>query len=108
MGRTLPEVTRSLQHLGEYIRVARKRRRMTMAEVGERLSLGYQTIVRLEKGDPGVSVAAYMSVLWLFGVDRQLAESIHPDRDETGKALEYARLPVRVGSKRVTRAENDF
>ena len=41
-----------------------------------------------------------MSVIWLFGLDKQFAESIHPDRDETGKSLEYARLPTRVGTKR--------
>jgi cytoskeletal protein RodZ len=104
----LPEVALRLQHLGDYLRVARKRRRITMVEVGERLNIGYQTIVRIEKGDPGVSIAAYLSVLWLFGLDTQWVESIHPDRDEAGKSLEYSRLPTRVGSKRVTQAEHDF
>ncbi len=104
----LPEVALRLTRLAESIRVARKRRRMTMVEVGVRLSIGYQTVVRIEKGDPGVSVAAYLSVLWLFGLDQQMAESISPDRDEAGKSLENSRLPERVGSKRVVRAENDF
>lgn len=104
----LPEVALDLKHLGQYLRVARKRRRMTMRELGERLNLGYQTVVRIEKGDPGVSIAAYMSALWLFDLDQQLTESIHPDRDEAGKSLEYSRLPERVGSKRVSGADHDF
>ncbi len=106
--KVLPDVAFRLKHLGEYIRVARKRRKMTMAEVGERLNLGYQTVVRVEKGDPGVSMAAYLSALWLFDLDKQFSESIHPDRDEVGKSLEYSRLPERVGSKRITRSKHDF
>lgn len=106
--KVLPDVALRLKHLGEYVRIARKRRKMTMAEVSERLNIGYQTVVRIEKGDPGVSFAAYMSALWLFDLDKQLAESIHPDRDDAGKSLEYSRLPERVGSQRVKRAEHDF
>ncbi len=106
--KVLPDVSFRLKRLGEFIRIARKRRKMTMAEVGERLNLGYQTVVRIEKGDPGVSIAAYLSVLWLFDLDKQLSDSIHPDRDEAGKSLEYSRLPERVGTKRITRSEYDF
>jgi len=106
--RVFPEVALRLRHLGGYIRIARKRRRMTIAEIGERLNIGYQTVVRLEKGDPNVSVASYMSAAWLFGLDSQFTESVHPDKDETGKALELSRLPKRVGTwhKKVT--DNDF
>jgi transcriptional regulator with XRE-family HTH domain len=105
---TMPDVELGLRYLGEYIRVARKRRKMTMTEVSDRLNIGYQTVVRIEKGDPGVSAGAYMSVLWLFGLDRQFVQSVHPDQDESGKALELSRLPSRVGSKRTTRSEHDF
>lgn len=106
--KTIPDVVLQLQHLGGFIRVARKRRRLSMAETGERLNLSYQTIVRIEKGDPGVSVAAYLSVLWLFGLDGAVLGAVHPDHDEAGKALEYSRLPQRVGSRRTTGVEHDF
>ena len=106
--KTFPEVALRLKHVGEYIRIARKRRRMTMAEVAERLNLGYQTIVRIEKGDPGVSMTSYLSVVWLFDLDRQFVAAIHPDRDEAGKALEYSRLPERVGTKRAVEDAHDF
>jgi DNA-binding XRE family transcriptional regulator len=102
------EVIVRLSHLGEYIKIARKRRKMTIAEVGKRLNLGYQTISRLEKGNPNVSVSAYMGVLWLFRLDGQFAESMHPDRDETGKALELSRLPKRIKTKGGQAFEHDF
>ncbi len=104
----LPSVAIHLRHLSEYIRIARKRRRMTMAEVAERLNLGYQTIVRIENGDPGVSISSYMSTLWLFDLSNQFTQSLHPDKDETGKSLECSRLPERVGRKRVTGENHDF
>lgn len=106
--KVLPSVLIHLKQLGEYIRIARKKRRMTMAEVAERLNLGYQTIVRIENGDPGVSISSYMSTLWLFDLAKQFTQSIHPDQDEVGKSLENSRLPERVGRKRVTGENNDF
>ena len=106
--RLLPSVVVHLRHLGEYVRIARKRRRMTMAEVAKRLNLGYQTIVRIENGDPGVSISSYMSTLWLLDLSNQFTQSIHPDQDESGKSLEYSRLPERVGRKRATGENHDF
>jgi transcriptional regulator with XRE-family HTH domain len=104
---TFPSVTIDLLELGASIRIARKRRKKTMADVAERLNLGYQTIVRIEKGDPAVSMSAYMSVLWLFDLDRQWVEAIHPDKDQAGKSLELMRLPQRVVHKR-GESDNDF
>lgn len=107
--KTLPSVLEEIKHLGSYIRIARKRRQKTMAEVAERLNLGYQTVVRIEKGDPGVAMAAYMSVLWLLELDRQFTAAVHPDHDITGKALELSRLPERVMPKRGSKqSEHDF
>ena len=106
--KTFPEVQFNLKHLGEFIRIARKRRRLTMADVGNRVNLSYQTVVRLEKGDPAVSMAAYMSVLWLFDLSAQVIDAAHPDRDEVGKSLETSRLPERIGARKTVRAEHDF
>ena len=105
--KTYPAVAKDILELGESIRIARKRRRKTMADVAERLNLGYQTVVRIEKGDPAVSMSAYMSVLWLLDLDRQWVEAIHPDKDQTGKSLELMRLPQRVVHKR-GESDNDF
>lgn len=93
---TLPDIITGLVSLGGHIRTARKRRRMTMREVAARLNLGYQTVIRIERGDSNVSLSAYASVLWLFGLVGQFIDAVHPDRDESGKTLELSRLPQRV------------
>ncbi len=92
-----PEVAQDLKFLGDYIRIARKRRNQTMKEVAERTRLGYQTIVRIEKGDPGVSISAYLGVLWLFGMDKEFVNSLRPEHDKNGLALEIMALPKRAG-----------
>ncbi len=79
-----------------------------MAEVAERLGVGYQTIFRMEHGDPSAAVSVYMSALWLFGLDQAVVAALHPDNDESGKALERARLPKRVGVKKNAGADYDF
>jgi transcriptional regulator with XRE-family HTH domain len=100
-----PEVVQDLEFLGEYIRIARKRRKQTMKEVAERTRLGYQTIVRIEQGDPGVSISAYLGVLWLFGLDKEFVNSLHPERDKSGLALEIMGLPKRVAK---AKKEDDY
>lgn len=94
-----PDVIQDLKFMGEYIRIARKRRKQTMREVAERTRLGYHTVVRIERGDPGVSLSAYMGVLWLFGLDKEFVGSIHPQQDKVGLAREVADLPERVVKK---------
>ena len=101
--KVLPEVVTRLKDLGGYIRIARKRRNFSMSEVAGRLNIGYQTVIRIERGDPNVSIAAYMSILWLFELDRQFSGAVHPDKDETGKALEISHLPQRVRTKQESR-----
>ena len=101
-GRTLPEVRSSLKKLGVLIQTARRRRKLTRAEVAKRLNIGEQTVVRIERGDSSVGVAATLSVLWLLELDKQLVDSISPDSDKKGLALELARLPARVRTKKAS------
>ncbi|QWD79478.1 helix-turn-helix domain-containing protein [Polynucleobacter sp. MWH-Spelu-300-X4] len=106
--KTIPHVTQDLKELGSFLRIARKRRRLTMTEVADRLNLSYQTVTRIEKGDPSVSGGGYFSALWLYGLDGAALSGVHPDNDKQGKALEVSRLPTRVGAKRLTKDKHDF
>lgn len=105
--RTLPDVRASLKQLGRYIQIARRRRKLSRAEVARRLDIGEHTVIRIERGDPSVAVAASLSVLWLLELDRELVASIAPGKDAKGLALELARLPARVRSKK-TDGSYDF
>jgi len=86
----LPSLKRQLQHLGENIRLARKRRKLTTLIVAERAGVSRQTLIAIEKGEPGVSMGAYASVLLGLGLEKELSR-IAAD-DELGRKLQDAKL----------------
>jgi DNA-binding XRE family transcriptional regulator len=97
--KTLPSVIVELEALGLSVKIARKRRALTAQDAAVRANISRDTLVRIEKGDPGVSMGAYMSVFWLFGLSKQMLGSLAPESDTQGKHLEYAKLPLRVRKK---------
>jgi len=89
-------VRRDLTKLGHDISVARRRRNLPVAVVAERAFVGRNTITRVERGDPGVALGTYASVLFALGLADRLADLADPATDEVGMALEAGRLPLRA------------
>ncbi len=58
----------ALTLLGKLIRLARKQRRMTAAELAERTGISRSTLQRIEKGDPKVEVGILFEAAALAGV----------------------------------------
>lgn len=98
-GLPLP-VRRALRKLGRDIREARLRRRIPTAVVAERASISRTTLFKLEKGDPGVSIGIFATVLFVLGMGDRLGELADIRRDEHGLALDEERLPKRIRPKR--------
>jgi transcriptional regulator with XRE-family HTH domain len=102
----LPQrVTSELERIGAGIRTARTRRRMTQAELAERVGTTFHTVSKMERGAPGTSVGLYMKALWVLGLLEGLGRVADPAADEEGLILEAARAPKRVRAKQVS---NDF
>lgn len=59
-----------LQELGHRLRLVRKKRGYSRDRLASLTYLGRNTIARMEKGDPGVSVGAWSQVLHVLGTDR--------------------------------------
>ena len=89
-------IKRALHALGSDIRNARRRRRIPSALLAERSSISRTTLVKVEKGEPGVSMGAYASVLMSLGMIERLAGLADIKHDEIGLALEEERLPERI------------
>lgn len=89
-------VRRSLKKLGADISVARRRRGISMALLAERAFTTRPTLTKVEKGDPGVSLGVYASVLFVLGMTERLAALVDPAQDPLGMALEEENLPKRV------------
>jgi len=64
----LPKHQKILEQLGENIKLARKRRKLTTAQVSERANINRKTLYEIERGNPKVSMGAYFNVLRIFGL----------------------------------------
>ncbi len=91
-----PHVRRSLVKFGADLSIARRKRRLTVAMMCERIGVSKSTWQRMEKGDPTVSMGAYVQALFVLGFGTPLAELIDQRNDEQGLLLELEHLPKRV------------
>ncbi len=97
------KVRRSLTKVGVDLALARKRRHLTVAMMAERLGVAKSTYLRIEKGDPTVSMGAYAMALFALGFEGTLDELADARRDELGLLLDAERLPKRVRLKKTPR-----
>jgi transcriptional regulator with XRE-family HTH domain len=89
-------VSRALRKLGQDISAGRRRRRLTMALVAERALISRTTLARVERGDAGVSIGIYATVLFVLGMADRIGDLADPRADTLGLGLEEERLPQRV------------
>lgn len=89
----LPKAQKAISTLGENIKLARLRRRYSMQQVSERANISRPTLLSIEKGNPNVSIGAYIKVLMVLGLEKDII-NIAKD-DELGRKLQDARLVVR-------------
>ena len=63
-----PKYNLLLEKLGENIKLARKRRKLTTLQVSERANISRSTLYLIESGNPGVAMGAYFNVLRVLGL----------------------------------------
>lgn len=63
-----PKHQKVLEQVGENIRLARKRRKLTTLQVAERAGIDRTTLYHIEKGNGKVSIAAYFNTLRVLGL----------------------------------------
>ncbi|NBA97935.1 helix-turn-helix domain-containing protein [Pseudomonas sp. R5(2019)] len=88
----LPATTHLLTELGARLKLARLRRKLTAKQLAERAGMSPMTLRSLEAGGAGVTIGAYMSVMQVLGIERDIARIA--DVDEVGRQLQDARLVV--------------
>jgi transcriptional regulator with XRE-family HTH domain len=86
----LPAVARALAELGENIRLARLRRKLTASLIAERAGMTRPTLRAVERGDPGVTLGSYANVLHCLGLEKDLAQVARDD--ELGRKLQDSAL----------------
>jgi hypothetical protein len=76
-----PAAEQGLRALGENLAIARIRRRESQRAWAKRLGCSVPTLIRMERGDPGVGMGIYATALWLIGRVGALPELAAPGSD---------------------------
>jgi DNA-binding XRE family transcriptional regulator len=63
-----PKHQKIMEQVGENIKLARKRRKLTTIQVSERADINRTTLYQIEKGNYSVSIGAYFNVLRVLGL----------------------------------------
>ena len=96
-------VRRSLAKLGADLAIARRKRRLTVARMTERLGVSKSTYLRVGKGDATVSLGVYAMAFFVLGFGEVLGEVVDASRDVQGLMLDVERLPKRVRARKAGR-----
>src|ERR1700736_795026 len=89
----LPPTNELLRRLGERLRLARLRRRLSAKHVAARAGMVPMTLRSVERGGAGVTMGAYLAVMQVLGVETDL--ELLAQADPMGRALQDARLSTK-------------
>ncbi len=88
-----PKINKILAQLGENIKLARLRRRLSTQQISERAGISRPTLSAIEKGMPNVSIGLYLQVLFVLGLVEDII-NVASD-DALGRKLQDANLTVK-------------
>ncbi|MDD7884508.1 helix-turn-helix domain-containing protein [Flavivirga sp. 57AJ16] len=89
----LPKNKKLLQAVGENIKLARLRRKLTMDQVSERAGISRPTLSSLEKGSPSISLGIILQVLLVLGLEKDVL--LLADDDVLGRKIQDAALIIK-------------
>ena len=95
-----PSTLAALAQLGADLAVARLRRKESLKAWAKRLGVSVPTLLRLEAGEPSVSLGVLATALWLIGRDSALGTLATPKEDRGALELDVRQAET-LGRERV-------
>jgi transcriptional regulator with XRE-family HTH domain len=86
----------ALRKLGRDLALARRKRGISTADMAGRLFISRDTLWRLERGDPTVSLGTLATAAFVLQLHDRLANLAAPATDELALSLDERRLPQRI------------
>ena len=89
----LPKIEKILIEIGENIKLARLRRKLSAEQVAERANISRPTLRSIEQGAGRVAMGAYAQVLFVLGLEKDLLKLAGDD--PLGRKLQDAKLLIK-------------
>ncbi len=89
-----PLEQRLLAEMGERLRLARLRRKLSSTAVANRAGISRSSLYKVEAGDPGATVGAYLRVLTALGLENDLGKVAADDK--VGRRLQDLALDAQT------------
>ena len=101
----LPRLSKILEKLGEDIKLARLRRKISVEQVAERAGISRSTLWQIEKGMPNVSMGYYAQVLFVLGLEKNLLGMVADD--VLGRKLQDAEILIKKRAPKRKTTKNE-
>lgn len=93
--------------MGANLKTARKKRRISIADFGDRIGVSKNTVISLEKGEAGVSIGTLAMACLVLGEIERIETLLDAGSDETGLLLDGRTLPKRIDGPRKDSSSSD-
>ena len=93
-------VRQGLREMGEDLKKARLKRKLKMTVVADRAGISRETLSKIQKGDPGVSIGAYAMVIFALGLNTDWMKLADIEHDKMGQWIDDERIPKRARASR--------
>ncbi len=90
----------ALKALGANVKTARVKRRISIEGFAERIGMSKSTVIRLEKGDDGISIGTLAMACLVLGELDLISRFLDPGTDDTGLLMDRETLPKRIDGNR--------
>ena len=90
-------VERALRKLGRDLALARRKRGISTSDMAARLFVSRDTLWRLERGEPTVSLGTLATAAFILKLHDRLANLAAPGSDEIALSLDERRFQLTVG-----------
>jgi len=98
---------RALKSMGENIKTARLKRRISVRGFAERIGVSDRTVMRLEQGDDGVSIGTLVMACVVLGELDRISDFLDPGSDDIGLLFDREFLPKRIDGTRKHRPKSN-
>ena len=97
-----PQEQRLLAQLGERLKLARMRRKLSNAVVAQRAGISRSSLYKVEGGDPGATLGTYLRVMAVLGLESDI-NGLAAD-DKVGRKLQDLALEAPASAPRGRRS----